>query len=77
VGTAHAMISAERPDHVVEHEDIPLVPDTPFRAVTDIVIACQPRSTLGQLLRDRANSVRASSQYRPPILRKRDARHPT
>ena len=46
----------------------PLVPDSPFRAVTDIVIACQTRSALAQCLRDRANSVRASSQCPTPIL---------
>ena len=64
------MISAERADHVGEQDDIPLVPDAPFREVTDIVIACQTRTVLARCLGDRANSVRASSQCPTPILQK-------
>ena len=73
VGTSHAMISAERPDHLGEQGHILLVPDIPSRAMTDIVIARQTRSALAQYLCDRANSVRASSQCPTPILQKGDA----
>jgi hypothetical protein len=54
------MISAKRPVHVGEEDDIALVLDNAFRAVTDIVIACQTRSALAWCLLERANSIRAS-----------------
>ena len=43
---------------------------TPFREVTDIVIACQTRTVLARCLADRSNSVRASSQCPTPIFQK-------